>query len=42
MRDNTGAVIPNASVTLKNAGTGIVRELKTNSAGEYVANIISP
>ncbi len=42
IRDNTGAVIPNAPVTLKNTATGIIRELKTNSAGEYVAAALPP
>jgi hypothetical protein len=42
IRDNTGAVIPNASVTLKNTATGTVRELQTNSAGEYVAAAVPP
>jgi hypothetical protein len=42
IRDNTGAVIPSASVTLKNSATGIVRELKTNSAGEYVVAAVPP
>ena len=42
VRDNTGAVIPNASVTLKNTATGIVHDLKTNAAGEYVAAALAP
>jgi hypothetical protein len=42
IRDNTSAVIPSASVTLKNTATGIVRELKTNSAGEYVIAAVPP
>jgi hypothetical protein len=42
IRDNTGAVIPDASVTLKNSATGIARDLKTNSAGEYVAAAVPP
>ena len=42
IRDNTGAVIPSASVTLKNTATGIARELKTNSSGEYVVAAVPP
>jgi hypothetical protein len=42
IRDNTGAVIPGASVTLKNTATGIVRQLKTNASGEYVAAAVPP
>jgi hypothetical protein len=42
IRDNTGAVIPGAAVAIKNTATGIVREVKTNSAGEYVAAALLP
>jgi hypothetical protein len=42
VRDNTGAVIPGAVVTLKNAATGTTRDLTTNSAGEYVAAALPP
>jgi len=42
IRDNTGAVIPGAAVTIKNTATGSVRELKTNPAGEYVAAALPP
>ena len=42
IRDNTSAVIPNAAITLKNTATGIVRELKTNSSGEYVVAAVPP
>src|SRR5262249_34678472 len=42
IRDNTGAVISGASVTVRNIATGSFRELKTNSAGEYVAAALPP
>jgi carboxypeptidase family protein len=42
VRDNTGAVIPGVGVTIKNTATGTVREVKTNSAGEYVAAALLP
>jgi hypothetical protein len=42
IRDNTGAVIPGAAVALKNTGTGIVHQLTTNSAGEYVGAALPP
>jgi len=42
VRDVTGAVIPAAQVTLKNTANGMTRELKTNSAGEYVAAALPP
>src|SRR3989442_6771072 len=36
--DQSGAVIPDATVTLTNSGTGVVaRTLKTSAAGTYVA-----
>ena len=41
IRDNTSAVIPDAPVALKNIATGIVHDLKTNSAGEYVAAAVA-
>jgi outer membrane receptor protein involved in Fe transport len=34
--DPSGAVIPNAKVTITNAGTGISRTMQTTSAGDYV------
>ncbi len=42
VRDNTGAVIAGASVEIKNTATGTVREVKANSAGEYVAAALAP
>lgn len=42
VRDNTGAVIPGAAVEIKNQSTDTLRELKTNSAGEYVAAALAP
>jgi radical SAM superfamily enzyme YgiQ (UPF0313 family)/nucleoid-associated protein YgaU len=36
--DPAGAVIPNAKITITNADTGVVRALKTNTTGDYVAN----
>src|SRR5712692_9970054 len=35
--DQTGAVIPGASVTLTNNGTGLTRTVVTDAAGEYTA-----
>jgi hypothetical protein len=34
--DNTGAVIPGASVTIRNEGTGVERSVLTTSSGVYV------
>ena len=42
IRDNSGAVMPGAAVTLKSTDTGVVRELRTNSSGEYVAASLPP
>jgi hypothetical protein len=35
--DSTGATVPGATVTLANQGTGLVRTLVTDEAGEYTA-----
>jgi hypothetical protein len=40
--DPSGAVVPNASVTVKNIDTGIVRSLTTDSAGIYTASFLIP
>jgi Carboxypeptidase regulatory-like domain/TonB dependent receptor len=37
VKDNSGAVIPEAAVTIKDLGTGQTFNLRTNSAGEYTA-----
>src|ERR1700744_5662271 len=34
--DPTGAVLPNASVTVADQGTGFTRNVKTNQTGNYV------
>jgi len=36
--DQTGAVLPGVSVTLKNTGTGLSRTVVTNGAGSYTAS----
>ena len=41
-QDPTGAVIPNATVTLTNPGTGAVRTAKTGSNGEYAITNLQP
>jgi uncharacterized surface anchored protein len=35
VRDSTGAVIPGATVTIKNAGTSMQRTTQTGSLGQY-------
>ena len=35
VEDSTGAVVPNAEVTLKNADTGETRRTRTNDRGEF-------
>lgn len=42
LRDNSGAVIPNATVTIRNVDTGVTTELKTNSDGAYEALALIP
>lgn len=39
--DQSGAVVPAASVTVENAGTGTVARLKTDSTGNFVAPALS-
>ncbi len=41
-KDVQGAVIPNASVTLTNSGTKIVRTATTNAVGEYSFTSVAP
>jgi outer membrane receptor protein involved in Fe transport len=40
--DASGAGVPNAKVSIKNAGTGIVRDITTDSAGFYSAPNLLP
>jgi hypothetical protein len=42
VRDNSGAVIPGASVTIKNEATGLERIIQTNESGYYVVSSIPP
>ena len=42
VRDATGAVIPNATVTVSNSGTGASRTLTTDSDGHYLAGFLQP
>ncbi len=37
VRDNTGAVVPNAEITVTEASRGIDRKITSNAAGEYLA-----
>jgi hypothetical protein len=42
VRDSTGAIVPGASVTITNTGTGATRTLTTNSEGHYEAGFLQP
>jgi len=42
VRDSSGAVVPSATVALKNVATGISRKLVTNADGEYMAAGMQP
>src|SRR5271169_6499548 len=42
IRDKSGAVLPGAGVRITNTATDVVREVKSNSAGEYVAAALPP
>ena len=40
--DETGAVIPNATVTIANKATGVARTAQTNAEGLYSAPALDP
>src|SRR5690349_1327430 len=40
--DQSGAVVPNAKVTITNPNTGYVRNIMTTSSGAYVAPALPP
>lgn len=40
--DPTGAVVPDVTVTVVNAATGLTRTVKTNALGYYVAPLLPP
>ena len=42
VKDNSGAVIPGATVTIKNKGTAATRTVRTGSSGEYVIPNLNP
>jgi hypothetical protein len=42
IRDKSGAVLPDADVIIKNTATNVIREVRSNSAGEYVAAALQP
>jgi hypothetical protein len=42
LTDSSGAVVPNANVSIKNKGTGVAREITTDSAGFYSAPNLLP
>jgi hypothetical protein len=40
--DATGAVVPNAKVTIKNLGTGVTATASSNGKGDYIFNLLTP
>jgi Carboxypeptidase regulatory-like domain len=40
--DSTGAIIPNAAITVTNTATGTVTRVVSNSAGEYTVPFLNP
>ncbi len=42
VKDATGAVVPNAAVSVKSESTGVVVNIKTNGAGEYLVQNLLP
>ncbi|MBA2305677.1 MAG: TonB-dependent receptor [Acidobacteria bacterium] len=42
VEDTSGAVLPGATVTVTNAGTGLVRSALTNEAGQFNVGVLPP
>src|SRR5258708_37906328 len=42
VHDPTGAVVPNAKVSITNTGTGLTRTAQTGPSGDYVVNLLEP
>ncbi len=42
VKDATGAVVPNASVSIKSESTGVVSTVKANASGEYLVQNLLP
>ena len=42
VKDSTGAVVPNASVTVVNTGTGVKSTVKTTSVGDFTVLSLIP
>src|SRR5665213_115196 len=40
--DSSGAIVPNASVKLRNTGTQELRDFTTNSSGSYAFTLLQP
>ncbi|RRA49076.1 carboxypeptidase-like regulatory domain-containing protein [Acidipila sp. EB88] len=40
--DNSGAIVPNAQVTIKNTATGSTQKLRTNASGNFRASLLQP
>jgi hypothetical protein len=38
VKEQSGAVVPGATVTITNAGTGLVRTVKTDNSGQYLSS----
>src|SRR6266699_788682 len=40
VKDPTGAVLPGVSMTVKNTGTGLTRQIVTNETGDYTVPLL--
>lgn len=40
--DSTGAVVPNAKITIRNLGTQVTASTKSNETGDYIFNLLTP
>src|SRR5258708_7577093 len=42
IQDGSGAVIPNASISVTNQDTGVTNKYVSDARGEYIANLLPP
>ena len=40
--DNTGAILPSASVEIRDVHTGLTQKVNTNNSGEFTFNLVQP
>jgi hypothetical protein len=40
VQDSSGAVVPSAQITIEQAGTGLIRQVKSSATGEFLAPVL--